>query len=97
VSLESREPTSRHAVTALVWAVLGWSFFPVFGWILAFIYAGRADRAIRRNPDLGGAEIAGSARSLARAGIAYILVVLAVIVGVWIAFEMELQDLAGRA
>jgi hypothetical protein len=89
--------TSRHAITALVWAVLGWSFLPFFGWIFAFVYAGRADRAIRRDPDLGGAELAGSARSLARAGIAYLLVVLAVVVGVWIAFEMQLRDLADRA
>jgi hypothetical protein len=90
------ERNSRHAITALVWAVLGWSFLPVFGWIVAFVYAGRADRAIRQNPELGGAELAGSARSLARAGIAYLLLVLAVVTGVWIAFELELRDLAGR-
>jgi hypothetical protein len=84
----------RHAITAMVWVVLGFGPLLFLGTILAFIYAGRADRMIRRHQDeLRGHELAASARSLAKAQVVYYLLLLAVAVGAAIAFRDAIQGL----
>jgi len=58
--------TSGPAITAFVFAVLGWTFFPLFGSIAALIYAHRAEREIMAQADdLAGIELAGAAWQLA--------------------------------
>lgn len=74
--------THRHAVTAFVYACLGW-FTPLFGAVLALIYAGRARRAVDAAPErYRGRQLAGSAASMAKAQLLLLLVgiVLAVLV-----------------
>jgi hypothetical protein len=79
---EPAAETSRHAITAFTWAVLGWTAAPLIGTVLALIYAQRADRAVQRDPSLRGIQLAGAARSLAVAWILFFLVVVAVAIGV---------------
>jgi 4-hydroxybenzoate polyprenyltransferase len=85
--------TARHAITAFVWAVLGFGFLPLIGTALAFVYAGRADRMIDRYPHLRGRELAASARSLAAAQLVFYVLLAAVAIGVAFAFADAIRDL----
>jgi hypothetical protein len=97
VVMDYERETARHATTAFVWGVLGFWLWP-WGAILAFVYARRAERLIRQNPEyLRGVEMAESARSLARAQLALYLIIIAIGAGVWIAFADWQQDLARLA
>lgn len=64
--------TSRYAVVAFTWAILGW-FAPIPFLLpaLALWYAETAQRHVRGNPErLKGAELAHAARSIAWAALA---------------------------
>jgi len=73
--------TSGPAITALVFAVLGWTFFPLFGSIAALIYAGQAEREIMAQADdLAGVELVGAARNIAVVNLLLWLLAVALIV-----------------
>jgi hypothetical protein len=89
---EQAAETSRHAITALVWAIFGWTVLPFVGSVLALVYAGRAERAVRSSPWLSGEQMAGAARSLAVAWFLYFLLVLAIVAGVFLGTALAVED-----
>jgi len=84
--MEARE-TSDLAITAFVFAVLGWTFFPLFGSVAALIYAARAAREIGTAPD-AGIGLVRAAENLAWVNLlVWLLVIaLAVVVGALVGF-----------
>jgi len=85
---ENPRETHRLAVAALVCAGLGFSFFPLFGIALGFIFALRAERQIQADPErYQGLEMVMWARRLAWLGV--FLVVISVVVVFWAWRNME--------
>jgi hypothetical protein len=76
----------------MVWAVGGFTFLPLIGTVLAFVYANRARRMLDRHPDLRGEELAASARSLAKAQVVIYLLAAAVTLGIALAFADAVRD-----
>jgi len=78
----SSEPTSSPwAVAALVCAGLSFSFLPLIGTFLGFLFASRAERAIREQPlRYEGLEMVRWARRLAWLGV-IILTISSIAVG----------------
>lgn len=87
-AMSERPATSRWAVAALVCAGLGFSFLPGIGIIAGLIFAGRAERQIRADPErYEGLDMVRWARRLAWLGV--VLLVLASGVILWAWWSME--------
>jgi uncharacterized membrane protein len=57
---------NRHAITALTFAVLGWTALPLFGALLGLYFASRARKEIdASHGDFTGHELAGAAATIA--------------------------------
>ena len=82
----SRDETSRHAVTAMAFAVLGTLGLFIVGPILALVFAGKARRHLVEDQGRPGAELAASATTIA--AITLILQVVISLMGITVAVVM---------
>lgn len=71
--------TSGHAITALVFAVLGWLVLPILGPVIALVYASRARRQVERDPSMHGEGLITAARTISL--VQLVLLLFAVVVG----------------
>lgn len=78
--------THRHAFTAMVFAILGWTALPLVGAVLAVLFARFARQDIDANSDVYvGHELAESARMIATVWLGLFAVALAALVAVLVA------------
>jgi hypothetical protein len=78
-------PTSTLAIISLVFGILGWSFFPTLGAIVAIITGHLAKNEIRKsNGALGGEGLAKAGLILGYLHIAIVLLVICAVILIWV-------------
>jgi len=71
----TEQVTNRWAIAALLCAGLGFSFLPVIGIVLGFVFASRAEEQIQAEPDrYAGTDMVTWARRLAWLGVVLVLI-----------------------
>jgi hypothetical protein len=81
-------PPSAYAIASLVLGILGFLVLPIVGPVLAIVFAGMADREIAASGGaVGGKGFADAGRVLGIVGLALTLVLVALLVAAFVAFD----------